>query len=214
MDLKSLLRVPKLIIDFADKYSKSEIRLNYITGALMDFPNFLYLGLLFGCMAVAMAWVVNKFQNWTSTEPLMDLDESRLCTNHAWEECLLLSPNETEAWKKNPEAFLKHPKTTYCGKCGFVPSQRKMVRRKLLDSLKTAQAAKRENEQAAKDVEELKELWFKNYAEYHKIEGADRAMLREGYNAYDQFVTHLPELVKEKKLARIMKELLQFKMRA
>lgn len=162
--------------------------------------------IIIGVVGAVLA--VNYFEERAKeqTDILGPLHDDRLCKSHTWSKMALVTTEQFERiYKEGSEVPAKHT-FRYCTTCGFIPDLDKMVRPLALGKLVAQEVMAKQRKQDREDLEELKQTFFE--AALKDETSLDRAIaIRKGYDLYDQFVTVLPQLLAEKQVKRLMKEL-------
>ena len=136
---------------------------------------------------------------------------------HDWEDVFFASsadiPDEIMAKGANAaRAYLSkndQTKRKVCMNSGFVSGTDKKVSQtylvKMVAELSIAKAAEKQQEEQRVTVDELEKAFFEEEVSWR--EGTDRDHVLEGYDLHRTFVDQLPDLLEQRELAEVLRDL-------
>ena len=110
--------------------------------------------------------IADIFLNPSRTAGLLEVDESKMCKIHKWQDTLLLFKKQANALKlmskdKRKEVLENLPKTRVCQTCGYVPSENAMLTESHLRQLEQYDLAKGIKAELQKALDAAEEKCFK-----------------------------------------------------
>lgn len=133
-----------------------------------------------------LVFLVNRAQE--ATESMNKVDDSKMCKVHKWKTIKFLDPDvKAKVDSGDLSGTEEIPNSNYCYKCGYVPNFNGMLKPA---NLKVANENHDYNdEQAAKlaDLGEFQAEFIEEYLEDSGYTEEQKALVREGYQVYEDF---------------------------